>query len=312
MRQIIKAALLAYLGYLALSILVLLPALNVLAPWLARDYLHRELGTELIIFNPFTLTLEVREATLAEPTGEAFLDFTRAELNLSLASLVQPGLAFDAVALENLYVHLQRNSDGTLNFSDLITNTDAADTRQAPTTDAPFQLTIARLALSARRIDISDNRHPQGYHTYLESLSLAVTDLSTVIREGQPYSLQLSAESGGRLEWQGDLSIAAGHSIGTLSLDGIKLRPFWRFAEPWLAFELNSGSLNLSTAYEVQWRDSLHYTLAEGRLEIANLDMDARDSGALPDTGLALNALRVTGIAVDGSEQSISAKEMIA
>lgn len=173
-------------------------------------------------------------------------------------------------------------------------------------------LALSILALSARRIDISDNRHPEGYHTYLESLSLAVTDLSAVIEEGQPYSLQLSAESGGRLEWQGDLSIAAGHSVGTLSLDGIKLRPFWRFAEPWLAFELNSGSLNLSTVYEVQWRDRLHYALAEGLLEIANLGMDALDTGALPDTGLALNALRVTGIAVDGSEQSISAKEMIA
>ncbi|PLW83093.1 hypothetical protein CWI75_06640 [Kineobactrum sediminis] len=312
MRQTIKAAAIAYVTYLALSILVLLPALNFLAPSLARDYLNRELSTELILFNPFTLGLEVRQAALAEPGGEPFLEFDRAEINLSLASLIKPGLVFDVVALDNLYLHLQRNSDGTLNISDLIADTDEADTRQEPATEQPFQLTIAELDLSARRIDITDQQHPQGYRTHLDSLSLAVTNLSTVIEEGQPYYLQASTESGGRLEWEGDLSIIAGHSAGALRLDNIRLRPFWRFAEPWLAFEVTSGSLNLDTDYEVSWRDNLHYALSGGSLEIVDVDINPRDTADLPDTGVGMKALRVKGITLDGTQQSVTVEDVAA
>ncbi len=306
MRTAIRGLVYAYAAYLAATFLILLPALNFLPPWFAKEHWGRTLTTELVLFNPFTLALEVRQGALAEPDGSRFLDFDRAEVNLSLGSLIQPGVAFDVVALEQLYLHLQRNDDGSLNISDLLAASPEAE--QAPAEAGSGELpalAIGALRLSAERIEVTDHQHPGGYNTHLDGLQLAVTDLSTVTEAGQPYRLQAQSEGGGRLHWQGELSLAAGNSSGSLELEDIDLRPIWRFAEPWLAFELDSSRLNLSLQYKAAWQDTLDYSVTEGSIELVDTGISPLDRERLPDTGVSLASLQLAGISVDGSQQAL-------
>lgn len=314
MRTAIRGLMYTYAAYLAIAFFILLPALNFLPPWLAKEHWGRTLTTELVLFNPFTLALEVRQGALAEPDGGRFLEFDRAEINLSLASLIRSGLVLDTVALEQLYLHLQRNADGSLNFSDLLAAS-STETEETPADTSSAELpalAIGALKLSAERIEVTDQQHPGGYSTHLDGLQLAVAGLSTVTEAGQPYRLHARFEGGGQLDWQGDLSIAAGNSSGSLELDAIDLRPIWRFAEPWLAFELDNSRLNLSLQYSASWQDAVDYSVTDGNIELIDTRISPRDSDRLPDTGLALAALKLSGISVDGRERALSLERVTA
>ncbi len=307
MRIAMRTLVYSYIACLMIAFLVLLPALNFIPPWLAREHWGRTLTTDLVLFNPFTLALEVRGAALSEPDGSRFLAFERAEVNLSLASLTGRGLVFDRVALEALDIHLQRSADGSLNTSDLMPAPSATET-ESPA-DEPAELpglTIDALELSAGRIELTDRQHPGQFNTRLEQLELAVSGLSTITEAGQPYRLAVQSEGGGRLLAQGDLSLAAGKSSGSLSLNDVDLRPFWRFAEPWLAFELESSRVELSLQYAAGWQDGLDYSVSAGNLEIVDTRISPRAGAELPDTAVALGTLAVNDINVEGGRQALS------
>ncbi|MEQ9462187.1 MAG: DUF748 domain-containing protein [Haliea sp.] len=305
MRIAIRGLAYVYIAYLVVTFLVLLPALNFLPPWLAREHWQRTLTTELVLFNPFTLALEVRGAALSEPDGTRFLDFQRAEINLSLASLVQPGLVFDRVALKELNLDLQRFADGSLNISDLLPAPAAATAPPETETGELPALTIDALELGAARIAFTDHQHPGSFNTQLETLELTATGLSTVAEADQPFRLSVQSEGGGRLLGQGALSLAAGSSSGSLTMDNIDLRPFWRFAEPWLAFELDSSRVDLSLQYAANWQQALDFTVSDGKLAVSDTRIHPRTDSELPDTGVALGTLVVSDINVNGGRQTL-------
>ena len=95
MRKVLRILAIIYASYLALALLVITPALNLLPPWLAKKYLDREYHSEFVWFNPFTLSLELYETQLPERDGERFASLERASVNQSLASLNKPGIGLE-------------------------------------------------------------------------------------------------------------------------------------------------------------------------------------------------------------------------
>ncbi|QIB66750.1 DUF748 domain-containing protein [Kineobactrum salinum] len=312
MRTVVRGIALAYLMYLALSFLVLLPVLNFVTPWLVHQQIQRTFSSELILFNPFSLTLHIREAELGDADGSRLLAFDRAQLNLSLATLWQPGLVFDVLALEGLYLHLLRRPDGQFNIADLAPAREPAAAPDPEADQDPLGITVGKLRFSAHRIEFIDQQHPQDYQSYLEGLRLEASGLSTVIEAGQAYHLVASSEGGGELEWRGDVSIAAGHSTGELALRNIDLRPLWRFAEPWLAFELERSTLELEAHYHIDWSGALRYGIDQGRLELRDSVISAADTTGLPDTGVSLASLQIEGIAVASAGRTVTVDHVLA
>jgi glycopeptide antibiotics resistance protein len=72
----------AYLAYIAVVVLLLTPALNFLPGWYVKKQFGRELYSEIILFNPFTIALEVRGASMPEKDGDRFVDLRNATVNL--------------------------------------------------------------------------------------------------------------------------------------------------------------------------------------------------------------------------------------
>ena len=299
-----------YLSYLLLSLLVVLPALNIGAPILSERLLQRELRTELILFNPFTLAVEVRRASLSEyqQPDTVFAGLDRLEVNLSTASLWQKGFVLDAALLEGFHAHLRRTGPDTFNISDLIASEDDASEGAEPA-EIPG-ITIGELALNARRLQVTDETRDPHYETHWDDLAVAVTNLSTVREAGQPYQLSVTAEAGGRLEWEGDVSIPGAYSEGRLSLSNVQLRTAWRFAEPWLAFELTSGALGMGGAYRIDWGDALAWTLSGAQLSIDAVDVAPKDPGAIPNTHARLGGLTISGVNVDSTTQMVDIAEV--
>ena len=123
-----------YLCYLLLSLLVILPALNIGAPMVSERLLERELRSDLILFNPFNLALTARNVSLSEyqQPDSVFAGFEELEVNLSTASLWQQGWVLDTALLEGFHAHLRRTGPDTFNISDLMAGEDDASDDAEP------------------------------------------------------------------------------------------------------------------------------------------------------------------------------------
>lgn len=304
MRKLLRYLVWLYLGYLVLAVLVLLPALNFLPSWFMQKQYGRTLATDIILFDPFGLALEIRGAALREVDGGDFASFDRAAVNLSLGSIWRPGIVLDELAVEGLNLHLQRHADGQLNIADLVPPP-APEPPQPAEPSPPPALTIDNLVFTADRIRVTDDMRAEPYSTHWDGLAMRVNRLSTVQEEGRPYELQLADESGGRLEWSGEVSLPEAYSKGRLRLSGVTLRPLWRFIKPWVEFELVDGRLDIGGNYRVAWGEGVSYGISDGAVSLTGLDVTASDPVQLPDTGIRLAALNIGAINLDGDRQQV-------
>lgn len=302
MKTTLRVLAIAYVVYLAIAILIVMPALNFLPPWYVKKTYDRDLSTELVYFNPFTLSLEVRKAELPERDGERFVGLNKASVNVSLESLWGEGLVFDRLQVQDLFVHVRRLENGEFNFSDLLPAEDTSP--QEPDSEAGLPgVTIEDLDFHSQSICYTDATRPGPYQTHLDQLAVRVTDLSTVIKEGQPYHFRATDESGGSIEWEGEVSIPRSHSKGRLTLSDLGLHSAWRFAEPMLQFELVDGRLHIDGQYELTWADEPVFDISQGSVRLTALDIQPKQGVQLQDTAVELTELSLTGIAVNSGKQ---------
>lgn len=306
MRKLLRVAVIAYVSYLVIALLVVTPALNVLPHWFLKDTYSRELRTGWVLFNPFTLSLDIHDAELFDDTGEPFLAFSEASVNLSLDSLWQPGWVFDALLLRDLKLDVVRLDPDEYNFSDLLAADAAVETPEAAP-DAPLPaLTVRDVDLHSATLALTDRTREPAYTSRWNDLRVRLTDVSTVFDELRPFSVEIEADGGGILQWQGDISVAGGTSSGHWSLAGFDLVNLWQFAKPWLAFELKQGRLSVEGDYRLDWTDTPAYTVSNGRISLSNLDIQPQRPQQLPDTAIGVEALDISGIAVDGATRKVA------
>jgi outer membrane protein OmpA-like peptidoglycan-associated protein len=305
LRHLLRYVLGAYLLYLALALLVLLPALNILAPRLSEKHLDRELRSELILFNPFTLAFEIRKARLAEPDGTPFAAAKLLRVDFgALRSLTRQGFVLDELAIDGLELALRRYDERTLNISDLL----ATDSTPAEEDAAPLPgLSVHVLTFNARELSFEDRTRTPTYRTFLSDIAFSVTGLSTVVEAGSPYELLLVTERNGTLRWRGELSLATGTSSGELQLADLDLRPFYRYIDEDYAFAMDSALLELAASYRASWGGKPTFELANGSVELQELALVPRDGITLPDTRVALQRLEINGIAADSESREASA-----
>lgn len=313
MKTLVRSIAIAYGIYIALALLVVTPALNFLPKRYIADNYGREFDTQWVWFNPFTLSLEVREAALKQPNGEGFVALDAASINLSTSSLWRPGIVFDALRVEQLDLALTRETADRYNFSDLLAapgQADAPAPSEAPSTTpdeagGALGITIHTLALSAKRIAVSDLARTPNFAHEWRDLALNASDLSTVLEPDEPLRIAITDEAGGRLELESTLSIAAARSAGQLQLADLSLLPAWRFAQPWVNFELGNGALDGQIRYSANWKETATFTLDGSTLSLKNLAIAPKDAAMLPDTGLALSRLDVSGIDINSTDESV-------
>ncbi|MEQ8262993.1 DUF748 domain-containing protein [Pseudohaliea sp.] len=310
-RRLLRFLLVAYLAYLALALLVLLPALNIAAPRLAEQYLGRRLDSELILFNPFTLALEVRKARLAEPGGGPFAALDRLDIDFGAwRSITQPGFVLDDVAVEGLELALRRFEDGRFNISDLIEGDGAPE--EADDGDAAVPgITVRNLNFDARELRFEDSTRSPRYETFLRDLGFSVKGLSTVIEEGSPYELLVVTEHNGILRWRGEFSLPRARSSGDLQIADLDLRPVHRYLAAELPFAMDSALAEISGHYEAEWQGEPRVSVTDGTLQLRDFALAPAEPGALPDTSLAFDRFELDGIALDSASQRVNADEAI-
>jgi len=175
-----------YLAYLALVLLVLTPALNILAPKIYRAQTGGELRLEkIILLNPFTLAATVRGAASDNADHSRFWSFDKLYANVSLSSLWRRQLMLDAVQLQGLYVQIEQTAADRYNFSDILDYraaraADAKNAAPAETGSGIFPVTIDKIIFEASHLGLRAPHNSEPVALEIAGLAIEIENFSTV------------------------------------------------------------------------------------------------------------------------------------
>lgn len=182
----LKITALVYLAYLALMTLVAMPALNILAPRIYREQTGRELHLgKIILLNPFTLALSVRDASSANADGSHFWSFDRLHINVSMASLWQRHLVLDELQLNGLDLQIEQKTAQRYNFSEILDYRQQhypapTDEKKPPAAESkPFAIGIQRLIFSANHLGVHTPYNSEPLALDLNGVKISLADLTT-------------------------------------------------------------------------------------------------------------------------------------
>ena len=133
----------------------------------------------------------------------------------------------------------------------------------------------------------------------LEDGAIGIGEVCTI-------TVNVTAEAGGSLRWEGNVSVPLAQSEGWLAIKDLSLAAAWRFARPWLNFDLLDGRLSMEGNYQLSWRDDVAFEIVEGQAQLHSLALVPRDTAALADTSINLNQLDIGDVSVDSGTSAVT------
>ena len=154
--------------------------MRTLVPRLASRYLDRPVTVGAAAFNPFTLTMRLRNGIigpqLAGPPDQPdpLLSFGRLEINFDSTSLLQGAPTGSSLDCEEFFLHIVRTPDGALNLGDLLAG---ANNGNGPF-NLPFRFAMRNISITDGRLLIEDRKNGKTHK--VEEIKLALPYWSTL------------------------------------------------------------------------------------------------------------------------------------
>ncbi|MEX6504255.1 DUF748 domain-containing protein [Pseudomonas zhanjiangensis] len=218
--------------------------------------------------NPFSLELSLWGLRIGEP-GQEQLAFEQLHGNLQLDSLWSGALHLAEVELDRPRVEVLFDQQGTLNLSQLLALPKAPADAVEPARSEPLAVRIDRIALNGGQLEFRDLRPSEPVEFRYEALDLELHHLSTLPGVSAEMSLVASGPQGGRIDWQGQLSLAPISSSGSLKISDARLQSFWPYVRDALPLVLDQGLLSLSTDYQLDLADGTQLQLHNAQATLA-------------------------------------------
>ena len=298
MKRAFTGVALVLICYSLLGFLILPGIAQRVANQQLANYATVPANLQRIEFNPFSLELSLIDLRIGEPDDRQ-LAFERLYLDLQWDSLWQRTLHLAAVELWAPYVEARFARDGALNLGQLFEVPEAEPT----TSEAGelFPLRIDRLQLMRGHLGFEDKRPSEPIVLIYDSLDFELHNLATRSDGSADARLTASGASGGRIDWQGDLSLQPLASRGSLQVSKLQLKDFWPYVRDAAPLELKDGSLELSTGYRLALDDGFTLTLDNASAAAAQLALDSPDGRKL----VRLERLELSETALDLAKQQV-------
>ncbi len=260
------------------------------------EVLGRAVRVKEVSFNPFALSLSIRNFEVSEPDGERFAGFGELYVNFQLSSLFRQAYTFDEIRLTAPEGNITILSDGNLNFSDLLSSQEQPEQAQEQESELPPVL-IFLLQIEKGRVHFSDLARPIPFETTLFPIHLTLSNFSTRRDNKNSYSFTATTGEGERLSWKGSLSVNPFQSNGTFALTGIKERTLWKYIRHQVNFEVTGGSLDLAAKYNMDASsDDFKVELIDGELNINDFRIAEKGKD---HTLISIPSLSVNGFDID-------------
>ena len=269
----LKVLALALICYCLLGFLILPGMIQRIASQQLAERALVPTQLERIEFNPFSLQLRIHGFRLGE-AAQPQVSLRQLDLDLQLESLWRGALILQEVRLNEPHVEVLLDKDGTLNLSRLFRP--AADPKPAAQTDEqPFPLRLERLLMEDGSFRFHDRRPSEAIEFAYQDLQLTLNNLSTLVEDNADLHLSANGPNGGRLEWQGEVSLVPLASRGSLSLKDGQLKAIWPYVRDAVALDLQDGVLSASTDYRFSLNEGTELTLDKLAISLAPFAINA-------------------------------------
>jgi hypothetical protein len=250
-------------------------------PGLVAEKLGLQASIGSVRFNPFLFRLDARKVRLQDGERPPLAALEELSIDFQLfSSLLRRAWTFSSVRLDGLQLQFDIGPDHRSNWSALTDRSSDSQSQGTP------RIVVQQLAVRGQ-LTVSDRSGPQPTSASVTQLSIDLNDLATLPdREGR-YRIAAALSDGGKLQWQGTLSLQPLHSVGELRIEGVRAATLSSFLHDRIALQLPEGTLSASTRYAV--------SRADGRTE-------------LKLQGLALHADALALTAQDDAMPSLKAK----
>ncbi|MDH4580471.1 DUF748 domain-containing protein [Pseudomonas sp. BN415] len=291
---LIVVALYSLLGFLIIPGIALRVANQQLA-----QYATVPARLERIQLNPFSLELTLWGLHIGDDKTE-HLGFERLYANLQLDSLWSNALHLADVELDKSTTEVLFAKDGTLNLAQLFKLPPSEPKPEEPAGD-PFPLRIDRIELSEGGLHFEDQRPSEPIEFVYDSLNLELHNLSTLPDDNAEMSLVATGPYGGRVDWQGQISLVPFSSSGQLKITDGKMKAFWPYVRDAVPLVLDKGIMSLSTDYRLSLAEGTQLNLDKIWIKVAPFAIKAPDNRPLVN----LEVLEVSDSSLDLVKQEV-------
>jgi uncharacterized protein involved in outer membrane biogenesis len=269
-------------------------------PGMLSERLQSKVTLEKVSINPYSLTMEVLEFKVKEPSGEPLAGFERLHVNFQLSSLFRWAFTFRDVILDNAFLNMVITKDGSLNLQRLAGN-GADEPEPAPDTSKdPLRVMLFNLEINEARIDVTDNRQPQPAKLSFYPLTVQFADISTIPEQDGNYFLTATGGDGTVLNGSGNMTLHPFRSEGVLAFRHVPVETPWSFFRSTLNILAPQGEMNLETRYLFDiGKDTTIASLDDLHLQLKDLDFQLEENGEpfleLPAVDLGAQSIDMIG-----------------
>ncbi|MCP8465440.1 DUF748 domain-containing protein [Pseudomonas sp. ZM23] len=300
LKRAIGALLLLFLFYCLLGFLILPGiALRVANQQLAQ-YASIPARLERIELNPFSLELTLWGLHLGQD-GEEQVRFKRLYANLEIDSLWKRHLHLADIELDAPHTELLFAENGTLNLTQLFKLPPSQPAPAQAEPSQPFPLRIDRIRLAGGSLHFLDRRPSEPVEFLFDPMGFELHNLSTLPDDGAQMTLVATGPHGGKLDWQGDLSLIPLTSSGSLSLQGVPLKAWWPYVRDNAPLSLESGTLSVSSDYRLDLSKGTQLLLDKAAVNLYDLSLKSPDGKPLAN----LASLDVADTTLDLAEREV-------
>lgn len=257
---------------------------------------------ERIELNPFSLELQLWGLHIGEP-AEPQVAFQRLYANLQVDSLWSGALHLADIELEKAHTEVLFAKDGKLNLTGLFQLPPSEEKPSAEEPREPFPLRIGRIALIENGLHFEDLRPSEPVEFIYDSLNLELTNLSTLPDDNADMQMVAVGPRGGRIDWQGQVSLTPITSKGQLKITDGMLKGVWPYVRDAVPLVLEDGVLDLSAEYSLNLAKGTELQLSNVSAALSSFAIKSPEDKPL----VRLERLDVSETSVDLAKQQVVA-----
>ncbi len=281
--------------------------------------IQRPFGLGDVAFNPFTLRLQLNNASVGEPDGGEFVSVGSITANAEIVSALTFTPTLKSLVIDAPAIKVIRNADGSFNFSDLLAlgssqqpPSGSAETPASTPTAKPVlpAALLKHLRISNARLQWQDNAVSPGFATAVTAFDLVADSMGTRAKEPGTFRISLETDLGVQVKADGEIHLAALSTNGNVQISGVQLSPLSPYVAPYFKGRIESGAVGLAFNYQ--------YPAGEGGMGLPavrqarfNLD-DLRVASPKGDPPLvSLRKLAVLDVNLEPTESQVAIDSIV-
>jgi len=247
-------------------------------PWFiinkVPNILHNKVGINIQIkkakFNPYTFELNLGNILIKDLDLKPVLALKSVYLNYNSFWLFEKTIYFSNLEINSpkLYATIQKN--GKINLNNIMPK--MAKTKKSGTTLA-LEFILQKLNITNGQLAFNDTRDNKHFKLNFGPYDFKAQDISTKRGEFNAHSFKTNIQGGGKLFWEGGMSLNPLKLYGNINITNLKLPKLYSYSLPDIDAKLDRGELTLNLPYQIDLSKELKASINNAKLVLSNIQI---------------------------------------